>query len=150
MGRQGSNNSGISIRICTHIIYLINITTSVDSKGSLDLNIRIEFVLGRTADSMLLLIFCTSMACKAALVLAVSCIMVTLTVVILITRTLSSTLVIIFRHSLPISSDTRTFMSINIRAHVYQDLYWNEYLVLLLIFELAQMFIATRMSVLAV
>ena len=89
------------------------------------------------------------MACKAALVLAVSCIMIALTVVILIVVALSSTLVIIFRHSLAISTDIRTFMSINPRAHVYQHLYGDEYLVLLLIFELAQMFIVTRVSVLA-
>ena len=74
--------------------------------------------------------------------------MVTLTVVILTLVTLSSTLVIICRHRLPIDTDTRTFMSVNIRAHVYQHVYWHEYLVLLLIFELAQIFIATRMSVL--
>ena len=89
------------------------------------------------------------MACKTALVLAISCVMVTLTNVILIVVTLSSTLVIIFRHRLPIGTDTRTFMSINIRGHVYQHVYWHEYLVLLLIFELAQIFIVTRMSVLA-
>ena len=89
------------------------------------------------------------MACKTALVLAISCDMVTLTVVILIMVTLSSTLVIIFRHRLPVGTDTRTFMSINIRAHVYQHVYWHEYLVLLLIFELAQIFIVMRMSVLA-
>ena len=83
------------------------------------------------------------MACKTALVLAISCVMVALTVVILIMVTLSSTLVIIFRHRLPIGTDTRTFMSrtfmsINIRAHVYQHVFWHEYLVLLLRFELAQ------------
>ena len=90
------------------------------------------------------------MACKTALVWAISCVMVTLTVVILIMVTLSSTLVIIFRHGLPIGTDTRTFTSINIGAHVYQHVYWHEYLVLLLIFfELAQIFIVTRMSVLA-
>ena len=89
------------------------------------------------------------MACKTALVLAISCVMVTLSVVMLMMVTLSSTLVIIFRHRLPISTDTRTFMSINIRAHVYQHVCWEEYLVLLLIFELAQIFIETRMSVLA-
>ena len=89
------------------------------------------------------------MACKAAFVLAVSGIMATLAAVILIMIALSSTLVIIFRHSLPISTDTRILMSINIRAHVYQTLYWDAYLVLLFIFELAQMFIETRMSVLA-
>ena len=92
---------------------------------------------------------CTSMARKTALVLAISCVMVTLTVVILTMVTLSSTLVIIFRHRLPIGTDTRTFMSVNIRAHVYQHVYWHEYLVLLFIFELAQIFIVTRMSVLA-
>ena len=92
---------------------------------------------------------CTSMACKAAFVLAVSCVMVGLAVVIPIMITLSSTLVIIFRHNLPISTDTRILMGINIRAHVYQTLYWDAYLVLLFIFELAQMFIVTRMSVLA-
>ena len=91
---------------------------------------------------------CTSMACKTALALAVSFIMVPHTVVILIMATLSSTLVMIFRHSLPILTDTRTFMSINIRAHAYQHLYLDEYFVLL-IFELAQMFIVTRISVLA-
>ena len=88
---------------------------------------------------------CTTTACKAALVLAVSCFMVTFTVMILIMITLSSTLAFIFRHNLPISTDTRILTSINIRAHVYQNLYWDEYLVLLLIFELAQMFIVTRM-----
>ena len=81
--------------------------------------------------------------------LAISCVMVTLNVVILIMVTLSSTLVIIFRHRLPIGTDTRTFMSINSRAHVYQYVYWHEYLVLLLIFGLAHIFIVTRMSVLA-
>ena len=85
------------------------------------------------------------MACKTALVLAISCVVVTLTVVILIMVTLSSTLVI-FRHRLPIGTDTRTFMSINIRAHVYQHVYWHEDLVLLVIFELAQISIVTRMS----
>ena len=75
--------------------------------------------------------------------------MVTLTVVILTMVALSSTLVIIFRHRLPIGTDTRTFKSVNIRAHVYQHVYWHEYLVQLLIFELAQIFIVTRMSVLA-
>ena len=77
--------------------------------------------------------------------------MVTLAVVILIMIALPSTLVIIFRHShsLPISTDARILMSINIRAHVYQTLYWDAYLLLLFIFELAQMFIVTRMSVLA-
>ena len=75
--------------------------------------------------------------------------MVTLTVVIRIMVTLSSTLVIILRHRLPIGTDTRTFMSINITAHVYQHVYWDEYLVLPLIFELAQIFIVTRMLVLA-
>ena len=89
------------------------------------------------------------MACKTALGLAISCVMVTLTVVIPTMVTLSSTLVIIFRHRLPIGTDTRTFMSVNIRAHVYQHVYWHEYLVLLLIFESAQIFIVTRMSVLA-
>ena len=100
------------------------------------------------------------MACEAAFVLAVSCIMVTLAVAILIMIALSSTLAIIFRHSLPISTDTRILMSINIRAHVYQTLYWDAYLPLLLppppppplllfLFELAQMFIVTLMSVLA-
>ena len=89
------------------------------------------------------------MACKTASVLAVSCFMVTLTVVILILVTLSSTLVFIFRHRLPIGTDTRTFMSINTRAQVYQHVYCDEYLVLLLIFELAHIFIRTRMSVLA-
>ena len=89
------------------------------------------------------------MACKAALVLAVSCIMVTLTVVTLLMVTLSSTFVIIFRHSLPISTGTRILKRINIRAHVYQTLYWDEYLVLLFMFGLAQLFIAVRMSVLA-
>ena len=89
------------------------------------------------------------MACKTSLVLAISFVMVTLTVAILIMVTLSSTLVIIFRHRLPIGTDPCTFMSINIRAHVYQHVYWHEYLVLLLIFELAQPFIVTRMSVLA-
>ena len=64
------------------------------------------------------------MACKAAFVLAVSCIMVSLAVVILIVIALFRTLVIIFRRSLPISTDTRILMSINIRAHVYQTLYW--------------------------
>ena len=76
---------------------------------------------------------CTSMACKT--VLGISCLMVTLTVVILIMVTLSSTLVIVFRLRLPISTDTHTVMSINIRAHVYQHVYWDEYLVLILIFE---------------
>ena len=75
--------------------------------------------------------------------------MVTLTVVIRTMVTLSSTLVILFRHRLLIGTDTRTFMSVNIRAHVYQHVYWHEYLVRLLIFELAQIFIVTRMSVLA-
>ena len=89
------------------------------------------------------------MACKTAFVLAISCVMDTLTVVILTLVTLSSTLVIIFRHRLPIDTDTRTFMSVNIRAHVYQHVYWHEYLVLLLISELAQILIVTRMSVLA-
>ena len=93
---------------------------------SIDLNVRIEFGFGRILASMLLLIFCTSMACKTALVLAISGVMVTRTVVLLITVTLSSTLVVIFRHRLPISTDTRTFMSINIRAHVYQHVYWDE------------------------
>ena len=73
--------------------------------------------------------------------------MVTLTVAILIMVTLSGTLVIIFRHRLLIGTDTR--MKINIRAHMYQHVYWHEYLVLLLIFELVQLFIVTRMSVLA-
>ena len=54
------------------------------------------------------------MACKAACVLAVSCIMVTLAVVILIMIALSSILAIIFRPSLPISTDTRILMGINI------------------------------------
>ena len=89
------------------------------------------------------------MACKAAFVLAISCIMATLAVVILIMIALSSTLVIVFRHSFPTSTDTRILMSINIRAHVYQILYWDAYLVLLFICELAQLFIVTRMSVLA-
>ena len=50
-------------------------------------------------------------------------------------------------------------MSINIRAHVYQTLYWDAYLLLLLLLLLrvllllllllAQMLIVTRMSVLA-
>ena len=62
--------------------------------------------------------------------------------------TWSSTLVIILRHRLPIGTDTRTFMSVNIRAHACQHVHWHEYLVLLLIFELAQIFIVTRMSVL--
>ena len=75
--------------------------------------------------------------------------MVTLTVAILIMTTLSSTLAFIFRHSLPVSTDTRILMSINTRAHVYQSLYWNEHLVLLFILELAQMCIVTRKSVLA-
>ena len=88
------------------------------------------------------------MACKAAFVLAVSCIMVTLAVVMAMIA-LSSTLVIIFRHSLPISTDTRVLMSIKIRAHVCETLYWDAYLVLLFTLELAQMFIVTRMSVLA-
>ena len=93
---------------------------------------------------------CTSMACKPAFVLEVSCIMATLAVVILIMIAVSSTLVIIFRHSLPISTDTRILMSVNVGAHVYQTLYWDAYLLLLLfIFELAQMFIVTRMAVLA-
>ena len=74
--------------------------------------------------------------------------MVTLTVVILIMVALSSTLVIIFRHRLAVGTDTRTFMSINISPHVYQNVYWDEYLVLL-VFELAHIFIVTRMSVLA-
>ena len=64
--------------------------------------------------------------------------MVTLAVVILIIIALSGTLAIIFRHSLPTSTGTRILMSINIRAHVYQTLYWDVYLVLLFIFELAQ------------
>ena len=89
------------------------------------------------------------MACKTALVLAISCVLVALTVVVLTMVTLSSTLVIIFRHRLPIGTDTRTFMGINIRAHVYQHVYWHESLVLLLILEFAQIFIVTRMSVLA-
>ena len=88
---------------------------------------------------------CTSMACKAAFVLAVSCIMGTLAVVILIMLALSSTLVTIFRHNLPISTDTGILMSINIRAHVY----WDAYLVLVFICEVAQRFIVTRVSVLA-
>ena len=76
--------------------------------------------------------------------------MVTFTVVILIMVTLSSTLVVIFRHRLPIGTDTHAFLSINIRPHVYQHVYWHEYLVLLLlIFDLAQIFIVTRMSILA-
>ena len=86
---------------------------------------------------------CTSMACKAAFVLAVSCIMVTLPFVILIMIALSSTLAIIFIHSLPICTDTRILMSINIRAHVYQILYWDAYLVVLFKFESAQMFTVT-------
>ena len=86
------------------------------------------------------------MACK---VLADSCILVTLAVVILIMIALSGTLVLIFRHSLPISTDTRILMSVNIRAYVYQTLCWDAYLLLLFIFELPQTFIATRMSVLA-
>ena len=53
------------------------------------------------------------MACKTALMLAISCVLVTLTVVILTMVTLSSTLVIIFRHRLPIGTDT----------HVYQHVY---------------------------
>ena len=61
---------------------------------------------------MLLSIFCTSVACKAALVLAVSCMFVTLTAVILRVIKLSSTLAIIFRHSLCICTDTRILMSI--------------------------------------
>ena len=81
--------------------------------------------------------------------LAISCVMVTLIVVILIMVTLPSPLDIIFRHRLPIGTDTRTFMSIHIRAHVYQHVYWHEYLVLLLIFQLTPIFIVTRMSVLA-
>ena len=75
--------------------------------------------------------------------------MVTLTVVILILIT-SSRALVIFRHSLAISTDTRTVMSINIRADVYQHLHCDENLVLLLlIFEFAQTFMVTRMSVLA-
>ena len=46
--------------------------------------------------------------------------MVTLSVVMLILMPLSSTLVLIFRHSLPICTDTRILMSISIGAHVYQ------------------------------
>ena len=81
------------------------------------------------------------MACQAAFVLAVSCIMVTLAAVKLIMIAVSSTLVIIFRHSLPSGTDTCVLMNINIRAHVYQTLHWDAYLVLLLmLFELAQMF----------
>ena len=79
--------------------------------------------------------------------LPVSCIMVTFAVVIRIMIALSSILVIIFRHSLPISIETRILMRINIRAHVHQTLYWDAYLLLLFILELAQMFIVTRMSV---
>ena len=75
--------------------------------------------------------------------------MVTLTVVILVMITLTSTFVLIFRHSLPISTDIRILMGINIKAHVYQPLYWDEYLVLVFILELAQVFTVTRMSVLA-
>ena len=90
---------------------------------------------------------CTSMACKVAFVLAVSRIMITLAVVILIMIALSSTLLIIFRHSLPVRNDTRILMSISIRAHVYQTYYWDAYLVLLLVFELTQMFMVTRMSI---
>ena len=81
--------------------------------------------------------------------MAVSGIMLSLAPVILILVALRSTLVIIFIHSLPISIDTPILMNINIRAHVYQTLYWDAYLVLLFMFELAQVFIATRMSVLA-
>ena len=89
------------------------------------------------------------MAFRTALVLEISYVMVTLTVVILIMVTLSSTLVLIFRHRLPMCTDTRTFISTNIRAHVYQHVYWDQYLILLPIFELAQIFIVRRMPVLA-
>ena len=71
------------------------------------------------------------MAYKAALALAVPCIMVTLVVVVLKMITLSSSLVVLFRHNLPIRTDTRMLMSINIKAQVYQTLYWDAYLVLL-------------------
>ena len=93
----------------------MNINTSIDSIRSIDLNFRIEFVFGRILVFMLLSInICTSMACKAPFVLAVSCIMV-IPAVILIMIALSSTLVIILRRSLPISTDTRILMNINIR-----------------------------------
>ena len=68
------------------------------------------------------------MACKAALVLARSFIMVTRIVVILIMITLTSTPLIVFRHSLRTGTNTSTriIMSINTRAREYELLYWDE------------------------
>ena len=116
---------------------------------SIGLNVRIEFGFGRILVSMLLFIFVLAWLAKQLWCWPFHVVLVTLTVVILLMVLLWSTLVIFLRHRLPISTDTRTFMSINIRAHVYQHVYWDEYLVRLLILELAQIFITTRMSVLA-
>ena len=89
------------------------------------MNIRIELIRQSTSFNAAVE-YCTSMACNAALVLVVSCTVVTLTVVILIMIALTSTLIIILRHSLRISIDTPILMGINIRAHVYQHLYGDE------------------------
>ena len=59
-------------------------------------------------------------------------------VVILIMITLSSTLVIVFSNSLAISTNTRILISTNTRILMYQTSHWDSYLVLLFIFELAQ------------
>ena len=85
---------------------------------STDLNIISSVVIGRIPVSMLLSI-CTSMACKEALVLAVSCIMAIITVVILIMQTLTSTPLTTFSNNLRISTGASILTGINIRGRVY-------------------------------